>query len=1333
MFSSEVESCGVESMGAGEVVASSAACDNPVSESVSGPVELGSRAAIQLTEPAGVDAGVEAGGNDKPAGADVTNDVAASTVPITVDGSIEPAVGDEVASGVAPAAVDSPGVDVDGKVGDDAHLGDPCVASETCAGDGECDPCVDGFDGDDGAGGPADSGAGGDAGKTDGAGSQVPRVLPVPASVRALCAALAGGEWDGMFSSYRESRAAIERNWKRLRGGVAPEPVNRPVSEEVLSRALANARDMQSGRLAPTALAAAEAETDGVDAYAERLRERAAADIASKGLDDGSTSVPSLSMAVPKLTEADKRSGDWSIRDGQLSDPRCKTQDGMAAAIQYGMDATGGLCYCGKRVAWRVVVDRATGEMGWRCASKPASGDECQHDHVFSASLGGFVYEGNLLPACADCNARKSNMSVWDFIYVVVNDHALDGKRRFDDAASFAVFILEAALPFLALLSEREWETLVMGVRPVSRVETWLEQQAMMGVDAATLVGDKRLAKLDATEKTYADPMDVSRGDFDVICTMMRAGEFSSNAYSDGEVLPPAERSDSSKTATTLPVSVFCSLLPDAGVGASVWEGLPLHVASAAARGTAQFSGDWDGSKWSLLGNVLKRYVALLAKYHGRGAASAGSATDSDGSSSVEVEASAGEDDELDMVSEACENAADVLDLFFGPGSRGVVDGVTDEDVDEQSDASLSRRDVLEAMSVVASIVGEQDAVEPSDDCHLFSWHSEGSLGLLLLLFLLHAMQDIDSNCRGKDKSAKPSKRAILEGLRRMIMRFGGDALDGAVDCWDLSVELCSALVDTGSISLSRGDWVAVRRTGDVKSNAMKNADKKADCMAFGFGWWLDSRLRVAGPQGEKIPAFSITDCPPVDVLRGYAKVQLVLGDDPLWREHIAVSGGADALRRIVETVGTPLCRPTDLVKGSLLGLLVVEACHPYHRHGEVERHGDLEWLCSDYSLLKDPSTPSDKVEEIQGELIRLMDETLAVNNLVDPLTGRKWSAGGMDSRTQRKLYNRNGDFNDEVKKLLSVPSDSPIRFLVEHVREIRDGEATASVPTEIRKKAFEDRELPDGVTADEALAAWEEKGVDLRGRLVSSAVEARHTVRGSLPGKGVAAFDKYRGSLICDRDRWVYCSSDTLAEMVVGAAELMDVELSSLDADASEERVSDFVDTLYSRSGDKNNNKKCLEWYCSWMSSADGYRNATPAAVSHGPLCGVDVSQYIQELDAESRLKIKKLAALAEEAYVEKTSNKSIEPLLDLLLDRLVHKADCGQRGPVAFTFEDFVDLAVACRRGTGQKDKDKWSARKNYDRLAAVVEMAAGEGVGLLSVDCVAPSFDEAISMAD
>lgn len=1363
MFSSGAESCGVESMGAGEVVASSAACDNPVSESVSGPVELGSRAAIQLTEPAGVDAGVEAGGNDKPAGADVPNDVAASTVPITVDGSIEPVVGDEVASGVAPAAVDSPGVDVDGKVGDDAHLSDPCVASETCAGDGECDPCVDGVDGDDGAGGPADSGAGGDAGKTDGAGSQVPRVLPVPASVRALRAALAGGEWDGMFSSYRESRAAIKRNWKRLRGGVAPEPVNRPVSEEVLSRALADARDMQSGRLAPTVLAAAEAETDGVDAYAEHLRERAAADIASKGLDDGSTSVPSLSMAVPKLTEADKRSGDWSIRDGQLSDPRCKTMDGMAAAIQYGMDATGGLCYCGKRVAWRVVVDRATGEMGWRCASKPASGDECQHDHVFPASLGGFVYEGNLLPACADCNARKSNMSVWDFIYVVVNDHALDGKRRFDDAASFAVFILEAALPFLALLSEREWETLVMGVRPVSRVETWLEQQAMMGVDAATLVGDKRLAKLDATEKTYADPMDVSRGDFDVICTMMRAGEFSSNAYSDGEVLPPAGRSDSSKTATTLPVSVFCSLLPDAGAGVSVGEGLPLRVASAAARGDAQFSGDWDGSKWSLLGNVLKRYVALLAKYHGRGAASAGSATDSDGSSSVEVEASAGEDDELDMVSEACENAADVLDFFFGPGSRGDdgegtgrphersavresgrgdADGWTgeagdeqsDEDAGGQSDAGLNRRDVLEAMSVVASIVDEPDAVAPGDDGCLAGWRSEGSLGLLL--FLLHALQEIDSNCRGKDKYGKPSKRAILEGLRRMIMRFGGDAIDGVVDCWGLSVELCSALVGVGSISLSRADWVAVRRTGDVKSNAMKNADKRADCMAFGFGQWLGDRLRVDGPQGEKtrrdeettVP--STTDRSPVDALRAYVKTQLVLGDSPLWREHIAVSGGAVALGRIVETVGTPSCRPTDLVKGGLLGLMEARACR---QHGDVDHHGDLRWFCSDYSLLEDQSTPSDEVEEIQGRLIRLMDETLAVNDLVDPLTGRKWSAGGMDSRTQSKLYERNRLFNEGVEKLLGVPADSPIRCVVEHVLAIRDGEATASVPAGIRKKAFEDRELPDGVTVDEALAAWEEKGVDLRGRLVSSAVEARHAVRGSLPGKGVAAFDEHRGSLARDRDRWSYCSSDTLAKMVVGATELMDVGLSSLDADASEERVSDFVDALWSRSGDKSNNKKCLEWYFSWMSSADGYRNATPAAVSHGQLCGVDMSQYVNELDAESRLKIKKLAALAEEAYVEKTSNKSIEPLFDLLLDRLFHKADCGQRGPVAFTLEDFVDLAVACRRGTGQKDKDKWSARKNYDRLAAVVEMAGDGGVGLLAVECAAPSFDEAISMAD
>lgn len=1223
----------------------------------------------------------------------------------------QPVVGDEATSGVAPAVVDGPCV-VDSKVGGAVRPCGPGVANESCAGAGECTPCVDDGNGDNDAVELADGEAGGVADGADGAGSQVPRVLPTPASVRALQVALAGGKWDGMFTSYRGARAAIERNWKRLRGGVAPKAVNRPVSEEVLSRALANAIDMQSGRLASPALAADEAEADGVDSYAEYLRGRAAEDIASKGLDDGST-VPSLSMAVPKLTEADKRSSDWSIRDGQLCDPRCKTMDGMAAAIQYGMDTTGGLCYCGKRVAWRVVVDRATGEMGWRCASKPASGDECQHDHVFSASLGGFVMDGNLLPACADCNARKSNMSVWDFIYVVVNDHTLDGKRRFDDAASFAVFILEAALPFLALLSEREWETLVMGIRPVSRVETWLEQQAMMGMDPAALVDNEHLAKLDATEKTYADPMDVSRGDFDVICTMMRAGEFSSNAYSGGEVVPPAERSDSSKNANTLPVSVFCSLLPDAGVGVSVGEGLPLRVFSAAIRGVAQYSGDWDGRKWSLLGDVLKRYVSLLAKYHGRG-----------------------EDGEADVVSEACADATDVLEFLFGPSSRGDADEETnvasDEQSNEQSDSSLSRRDVLEAMSVVASIVGEPDAVDPGDDGCLSGWRSEESLGLLL--FLLHALQDIDSNCRGKDKYGKPSKRAILEGLRRMIMRFGGNALDGVVDCWGLSVELCSALADTGSISLSRGDWIAVRRTGDVKSNAMKNADKKADCMAFGFGKWLGDRLRVAGPdpQSGKTPVTSAvpnaTDRPPVDALRAYVKTQLVLGDSPLWREHIAVNGGADALKRIVETVGTPSCRPIDLVKGSLLSLMEAQACR---QHGDVDRHGDLKWLCSDYDLLEDPSTLFEEVMAIQERLISLMDETLAVNDLVDPLTGGKWSAGGMDSHTQYKLYDRNRLFNEGVEKLLSVPVDSPIYFLVEHVQEILDGKATASVPAWVKKKAFEDRELPDGVTADEALAAWEDRGVDLRGRLVSSAVEARHAVRGSLPGKGVAAFDEYRGSLVRDKDRWAYCSSDTLAKMVVGAAELMDVELSSLDADASEERVSDFVDALWSRSGDKSNNKKCLEWYCEWMSSADGYCNATPAAMSHGKLCGVDVSQYVQELDAESRLKIKKLAALAEEAYAEKTSNKSIEPLLDLLLDRLVHKADCGQRGSVAFTLEDFVYLADACRRGTGQKDKSKWSARKNYDRLAAVVEMA--EGVGLLSVDCVAPSFDEAISMAD
>lgn len=1306
MFSSGAESCGVESMGAGEVVASSAACDNPVSESVSGPVELGSRAAIQLTEPAGVDAGVEAGGNDKPAGADVPNDVAASTVPITVDGSIEPVVGDEVASGVAPAAVDSPGVDVDGKVGDDAHLGDPCVASETCAGDSECDPCVDGVDGDDGAGGPADSGAGGDAGKTDGAGSQVPRVLPVPASVRALRAALAGGEWDGMFSSYRESRAAIKRNWKRLRGGVAPEPVNHPVSEEVLSRALADARDMQSGRLAPTVLAAAEAETDGVDAYAENLRERAAADIASKGLDDGSTSVPSLSMAVPKLTEADKRSGDWSIRDGQLSDPRCKTQDGMAAAIQYGMDATGGLCYCGKRVAWRVVVDRATGEMGWRCASKPASGDECQHDHVFPASLGGFVYEGNLLPACADCNARKSNMSVWDFIYVVVNDHALDGKRRFDDAASFAVFILEAALPFLALLSEREWETLVMGVRPVSRVETWLEQQAMMGVDAATLVGDKRLAKLDATEKTYADPMDVSRGDFDVICTMMRAGEFSSNAYSDGELLPSTARSSASSTASTMPVSEFCSLLPEVDTGRGVAYDLMLRVASAAARGAIQYSGKGDGSKWTLLGNVVKRYVSLFVKYHVRGLASDAGAIGGGSCGGSRSAGSAAADGVGDDVSSLADKA-----LKCALGVHRVLF------------QSCSRLEVLEAMSAIESIVSKtasSAAVGGSANASSFDWCDDGLLSALA--FMLDDLQRVDSLCREKDERFKPSRKTILEGLRRLVVECGFDSLEcGPVDCWKLSATLCSTLKDTGAISLGHGDWVAARKNGSVKSHAASNAGKKADCMAFGFGWWLGGRLRVAVSQGEKTPVPSITYCPPVGALRAYVKTQLVLGDSPLRSEYIAINDGSSALDYVIATGKTAW-----LVKGNLLSLLELEACR---------RHGGVEWLASAYRMLGDPSTPRHVVREIQREIISVMDDAIAASNLVDPLTGRKWSAdGSMDPALRSKLYNMNGDFKKKARALLNVPVDSPIRFLVEHVRELAHDEASAVVSARVQKKAFEDRTLPDGVTVSEAMSAWADDGIDLRGSWVSDKTEARHAVRGARLGQGVAAYDEMRGALADPNVRNTYCSSDTLAKMIIDAADLMGVELSSIDVDASEETLSDFVDTVYGPCSSKTASAavKGLEWLFSWMSSEGGFKHATSEAMSHGKSRKLDDALYSSELDAESRLKIKKLDALAGEALIEKNSTKTIKPLLDLLHERLVHKANCGQRGPVAFTLEDFVDLASACLHGNGKKDKEKCVARKDYDRLVSVVELADGK-VGLLSVECAAPLFDEAISMAN
>lgn len=1203
---------------------------------------------------------------------------------------------------------------------------------ETCAGDGECSPCVDGDDvecvpcvdgdgSDDGADEPVDGWTGDgadeayDAGEVDGAGSQVPRVLPTPASVRALQVALAGGEWDGVFSSYRGCRAAVERNWKRLRGGVPPKVVNRPVSEEVLSQALANARDMQSGRLVTPTLAAAEAETDGVDAYAEYLRGRAAEDIASKGLDDGST-VPSLSMAVPKLTEADKRSIDWSVRDGQLSDPRCKTQDGMAAAIQYGMDATGGLCtYCDERVAWRVVVDRATGEMGWRCASKPASGDECQHDHVFSASLGGFVMDGNLLPACADCNARKSNMSVWDFIYVVVNDHALDGKRRFDDAASFAVFILEASLPFLALLSEREWETLVMGVRPVSRVETWLEQQAMMGMDPASLVDNDQLAKLDATEKTYADPVDVSRGDFDVICTMMRAGEFSSSAYGrDGELSPSAAHSNASSTASTMPVSEFCSLLPDVDAGRGVASDLTWRVASAAARGAIQYSGKWDGSKWTLLGNVVKRYVSLFVKYHvnglgsGAGAAGDGSCGGSRSACSAAT-AGVGDDGSSFAANKTLSSALAVHRVLF---------------------QSCSRLEVFEAMSAIGSIVGKpgsSSAVGGSSSASSFDCRDDRLLSTLIVM--LKDLQRIDSLCREKDERYKPSRKTILEGLRRLAVECGLDSLAcGPVDCWKLSETLCSTLEDNGSISLGHGDWVAARKNGSVKSNAASNAGKKADCMAYGFGWWLGSRLRVAVsqgekhvPQGEETPVPSATDWPPVDALRGYVKAQLVLGDSPLRSEYIAINGGSSALGCVITTGKTAW-----LVKGNLLSLLELEACR---------RHGGVEWLDSAYRMLGDPSTPRPVVREIQREIISIMDDAIAASNLIDPLTGRKWSAdGSMDPAIRSKLYNMNGDFKKKARALLNVPVDSPIRFLVEHVRELAHDEASAVVSARVQEKAFEDRTLPDGVTVSEAMSAWVDDGIDLRGSWVSDKTEARHAVRGARLGQGVAAYDEMRGALADPNVRNTYCSSDTLAKMVVDASDLMGVELSSIDVDASEETISDFVDTVYGPCAGKTASAavKGLEWLFSWMSSEGGFKHATSEAMSHGKSRKLDDALYSRELDAESRLKIKKLDALAGDALTEKNSTKTIKPLLDLLHERLVHKANCGQRGPVAFALEDFVDLASACLHGNGKKDKEKCVARKDYGMLVSVVELAGGE-VGLLSVDCVTPSFDEAISMAD
>lgn len=1161
------------------------------------------------------------------------------------------------ALGVATGDVEADAASTDGE----AHVGD----------DGEADA---------GVGAADEEAAGVDGGRAAGK-----VILPSP-SVRLLAKLLVGHRWRGTFSSYKEFRGAVELN-KPFSVDRLPAVVSEPIPEWALAVALANAKAMQAGLFAPGRLAAAKSQADGLEDYYASLRELAAGDHAGTAAVDGSVSgdgepAPRLDMSAPRLTEASKPVG--LIRDGQLGDPRCRRGEEGLEAVQRGMDATGGCCmYCGKRVAWRVVVDSATGVMGWRCAADPSDGDRCEIDHLFPASLGGISYEGDLFPACSACNALKSNRSPWDFVFMVVSDPALAGKRRFDDVVSLVESILDAAWPYLAVLSEREWETLVMGVRPVTRVESWMEQQVMLGARVEDLAASPQLAGLDTVERAYAEPLDVGRRDFSVIAHMLRAGSFSSSKTGSG---------------LTIPVSEFCELLPDVGSMDPVdpVEDLSLRLTSAVTHGAVMYSGKGNSSKWTLLMGVLEKYGSLVVE-------------------NDVYDSLAGDLDE--------QESPDDLRSYVSSGVSGWADT-------ELRGLSGSRQDVLDVMSAVVSMVARLGDGSLTGNGDSFEWSDKSQLKAVVEV--THCQQTIIQGCR--DRSQRPSKQLVLTVISSLAEKLGYSKLmTGAVGAGDLALALAQSLVDVGAVSLSRNDWVEARKIGGVQSSACINAYGKTDCIAAGFARWLWYEDRLSGGWIRSLGGSDDFDL--MQFVRGMSKVDLALLGSPLMGEYkLTQTAAMDSI------LTDPRASVTNLTKLTMLALFELQY---YTEHGSVTGLGDA------LKTLRDQSAPVDKLEALRGELTRVMGDALVANGLVDPLTGEKWSARGMTDQTSRnKVSDKNKDLKKRITPMMALPEDSPVRFLADYVMDVCKGRRAVAASREVRLSAIVARELPGVVTAAEALEKWEAEGIDLRGAWVSSGTgdgkAARKSLKRTTLGCGLAAYNRWRAGL-SEIQRRKYCTSDALAKAIMDTLGSMDMEPGQFDEGASEEIVGDFVDgacKLFVK--DKSTNvSRALDWLFDCMASSPTLKNATTEATIHGKYVKdrkLDGLLYDSGYDAESRLKIKKLDAIANApgnkipgpGGSDDDKAGTIAPVIDAISDELLRKARTGAPAPVSFGEANLAKLASSCLHGTGKKDRSASAARKEYARLTTVLGWAADE-VGLVSIECEIPSYDEAISMAD
>lgn len=1177
-----------------------------------------------------------------------------------------------VALGVTTDDVEADAAGTDGE----AHVG----------GDGEADAGAEvaneAVDPVAGSAGPNDADDEETAG--DDGGRAVGKVILPPPSVRLLAKLLVGHRWQGTFTSYREFRGAVELN-KPFSVDHLPAVVSEPIPEGALAVALANAKAMQAGLVAPGKLAAAQSQADGLEDYYASLRELAAGDHAGTAAVDGSDDdepAPRLDMSAPRLTEASKPVG--LIRDGQLGDPRCRRGEEMLEAVQRGMDATGGCCmYCGKRVAWRVVVDNATGRMEWRCAADPSDGDRCEIDHLFPASLGGISYEGDLFPACSSCNALKSNRSPWDFVFMVVSDPALAGKRRFDDVVSLVESILDAAWPYLAVLSEREWETLVMGVRPVTRVESWMEQQVMLGARVEDLAASPQLAGLDTVERAYAEPLDVGRRDFSVIAHMLRAGSFSSSKTGSG---------------LTIPVSELCKLLPDVGSMDPVdpVEDLSLRLTSAVTHGAVMYSGKGNSSKWTLLMGVLEKYRSLVVE--------------NDVHDSL-----AGDPDE--------QESTDDLRSYVSSGVSGWADT-------ELKGLSGSRQDVLDVMSAVVSMVARLGDGSLTGNGDSFEWSDKSQLKAVVEV--THCQQTIIQGCRGR--SQRPSKQLVLTVISSLAEKLGYSKLmTGAVDAGDLALALVRSLVDVGAVSLSRNDWVEARKIGGVQSSACINAYGKTDCIAAGFARWLWYEDRLSGGWIRSLGGADDFDL--MQFVRGMSKVDLALLGSPLMGEYkLTQTAAMDSI------LTDPRASVTNLTKLTMLALFELQY---YTEHCSVTGLGDA------LKTLRDQSAPVDKLEALRGEFTRVMGDALVANGLVDPLTGEKWSARGMTDQTSRnKVSDKNKDLKKRITPMMALPEDSPVRFLADYVMDVCKGRRAVVSSREVRLSAIVARELPGGVTAAEALEKWEAEGIDLRGAWVSSGTgdgkAARKSLKRTTLGCGLAAYNRWRAGL-SEIQRRKYCTGDALAKAIMDTLGSMGMEPAQLDEGASEEVVGDFVDgacKLFVK--DKSTNvSRALDWLFDCMASSPTLKNATIEATIHGKYVKdrkLDGLLYDSGFDAESRLKIKKLDAIA-----NAPGNKipgpggsddgkagTIVPVIDAISDELLQKARTGALGPVSFGEANLAKLASSCLHGTGKKDRSASAARKEYDRLITVLRWAADE-VGLVSIECEITSYDEAISMAD